>query len=462
MALIPVTDKFHVVDVNVPTTNKGSATANAGRQAYTMQDVIDTVGSTGGSQPVFTGLSAQGIDNTTTFILSYGINIVSTSSGTNNAGKLPQPVTGQTVTVINTSANPITIFPSNVGGQINNLPIDSPIVVDNDNIPVILVCTVNPSPGQWSTTNPPTNLPPLVYEWCMDTSSVGSGTNGVDLYNVGIPGPTQAAYFNQAGNTTGPAGVNPLGLAGGKFGNTTGAGGNDTLVGTAGNVQVPILTNTAPPTGWSLSQGTPNTWQSTAPNPGIISNVKLETNMMWDDFAQGIPSTQFCAPIPPNTAPPRKPWTFQIKRGWQSSSPAQGGDYGIYQIPLVWLLQTQSMGYYGGGVPDIAPAQGYYKTPTDYPTAPLVTTTAHASGFYQGYGNPTQTLEANIGDQYTYCIDSIPFYAISLNGNLGLNIGAGNSTTSGDVYYYIECGIAGHPCINKKAYKFRLTIEFAS
>tara|TARA_R100000005_G_C4986119_1_gene194441 strand:+ start:85 stop:1404 length:1320 start_codon:yes stop_codon:yes gene_type:complete len=439
MALIPVTDKFHVVDANVPTTNKGSATANAGRQAYTMQDIIDTVGSTGGSQPVFSGLSAQGIDNTTTFILSYGINIVSTSSGTNNAGKLPQPVTGQTVTVINNSANPITIFPSNVGGQINNLPIDSPIVVDNDNIPVILVCTVNPSPGQWSVINPPVPGAPLVYEWCIDTSTA-TGTNGAGIYNVGIPGPTQSAYFGTAG-TTGPAGVNPQGAAGGAFGNATGAGGNDVVSG------VPVLSNTAPPTAWTLSTGTPNTWRSAAPNPGIISNVKLETNMMWDDFYQA--GAQSCAVG-------EQPWSFQLKRGWQASGPADGGDYGIYQVPLMWILNP-NMGWYGGNppLPDTPPSIGYYKLPADYPNAFVPTG-------YTGYGNPSQTLLANIGDQYTYCIDSIPFYSTSTAGNLGLNIGAGNTTTSGDVYYYIESGIATNPCINKKAYKFRLTIEFAS
>ena len=44
---IKLTDKIHTVAAGVDTVNKGSAQANAGREAYTLQDVSDLIG--GGS-----------------------------------------------------------------------------------------------------------------------------------------------------------------------------------------------------------------------------------------------------------------------------------------------------------------------------------------------------------------------------------------------------------------------------
>jgi len=43
MAVIPPDQKFHTLDPLTPTAERGSALANAGREIYTMQDIIDTV-----------------------------------------------------------------------------------------------------------------------------------------------------------------------------------------------------------------------------------------------------------------------------------------------------------------------------------------------------------------------------------------------------------------------------------
>lgn len=48
MAIIPSGQKFHTVAPGVDTQDRGSAKSNADREAYTMQDVIDTVGGGGG------------------------------------------------------------------------------------------------------------------------------------------------------------------------------------------------------------------------------------------------------------------------------------------------------------------------------------------------------------------------------------------------------------------------------
>lgn len=43
MPTIPLTNKIHTVTAGVETENKGSAQANAGREAYTIQDLSDTI-----------------------------------------------------------------------------------------------------------------------------------------------------------------------------------------------------------------------------------------------------------------------------------------------------------------------------------------------------------------------------------------------------------------------------------
>ena len=44
MATIPLTNRFHTTTEQVPTTNLGSAQANSDRETYSMQDIVDTVG----------------------------------------------------------------------------------------------------------------------------------------------------------------------------------------------------------------------------------------------------------------------------------------------------------------------------------------------------------------------------------------------------------------------------------
>ena len=47
MPNIPLTNKIHIVTSGVETVNRGSAQANAGREAYTIQDLADTIGGGG-------------------------------------------------------------------------------------------------------------------------------------------------------------------------------------------------------------------------------------------------------------------------------------------------------------------------------------------------------------------------------------------------------------------------------
>jgi hypothetical protein len=115
------------------------------------------IGSSGGSSnisdaiySVYNNLSAHVSSSSTTSSCSYGVNVFTTVTSTNLATKLPQPVTGKSVKIINKGATILSIFPSNVGGQINNLPIDAPAQIPPDGKPYEFICIENPLPGEWT------------------------------------------------------------------------------------------------------------------------------------------------------------------------------------------------------------------------------------------------------------------------------------------------------------------------
>ena len=49
MAIIPTGQQFHTLSSTVSTLERGSAYANASRESFTMQDIIDTISATGGA-----------------------------------------------------------------------------------------------------------------------------------------------------------------------------------------------------------------------------------------------------------------------------------------------------------------------------------------------------------------------------------------------------------------------------
>lgn len=106
---------------------------------------------------VYDGIVANNTTNATTTILNYGVNVVTTVTLTNKAAKLPQPVTGKTVKVVNMSNDILLIFPSNVGGQINNYPINAPASIPPDGKLYEFICIENPLPGAWVWSAPATN-----------------------------------------------------------------------------------------------------------------------------------------------------------------------------------------------------------------------------------------------------------------------------------------------------------------
>jgi hypothetical protein len=106
---------------------------------------------------VIDSLAAENTDETTTSILEYGVNVFTTVTSSDYAAKLPQPKTGKSTKIVNMGAISIVLFPSNVGGRINNLPINTPVTIPPDGIVYEFTCIENPLPGAWVWTPPATS-----------------------------------------------------------------------------------------------------------------------------------------------------------------------------------------------------------------------------------------------------------------------------------------------------------------
>jgi len=145
-----------------------------------MKAVVDYADQQSSIIAVYDALSAQSTSETTTSIMNYGVNIFSTVTNANYATKLPQPTTGKSLKVINNGEHGLSIFPSNVGGWIGNLPIDAPTIIPNNGNMYEFYCIENPLPGGWATNN-------KVSANTLDFAEiVVSHTNGVETNKVGI------------------------------------------------------------------------------------------------------------------------------------------------------------------------------------------------------------------------------------------------------------------------------------
>jgi hypothetical protein len=87
MATIPTGQKFHTVPSNVVTQERGSALANSQREIYTMQDIIDTVGGSGGGGGVTTieiGQTGTIVTGTTANTITQSLLIPANTLAANN------------------------------------------------------------------------------------------------------------------------------------------------------------------------------------------------------------------------------------------------------------------------------------------------------------------------------------------------------------------------------------------
>ena len=191
---IPNGTKFLGIDQSVDTIQKKSKQLNDLNEYYTIEDIRTSAG----TDSVYDNLIAQGTDENTTLVLNYGVNIITTATVDDYSAKLPQPVTGRSTRVVNTSGFPVYVYPSNVGGQINDLPIDIPALVPSDGKLYNFVCIENPLPGQWSVQLPSN----VIIE--VGTLEINH-TNGVDSIVQGTttayPFPSPETSINLAAGT---------------------------------------------------------------------------------------------------------------------------------------------------------------------------------------------------------------------------------------------------------------------
>mgnify|MGYP000424215788 CR=1 FL=1 len=92
--------------------------------------------------------SYAGFSNTTAS-LNFGLNLIDYAASQDYCVKLPQPVTGKSVIVVNKSGIDIKVFPSNIGGDING-NINGFAVVPSNGTSYVFNCYENPLPGGWS------------------------------------------------------------------------------------------------------------------------------------------------------------------------------------------------------------------------------------------------------------------------------------------------------------------------
>jgi len=205
-----------------------------------------------GQTQVFDGLVAN--DTTladTTLVLEYGVNIIVTATDTDFACRLPIPVTGKRVIVINRSTRSISLFPSMAGGRINNYAIDAPAIIPPDGNAYDFICIENPLPGAWVWS------PPAIGQY--DSGEITTNTIPQRVYSSVAPNLVLENQGFYSANSFAVDGLNrpvlPLVLS-----NNPGPGSNDNFVAFK------------PSAGWNA-----------------IVKVKVYTNLAWYPFGSSNP-----------------------------------------------------------------------------------------------------------------------------------------------------------------------------
>lgn len=79
--------------------------------------------------------------------------------------------------VVNMTNSALVLYPSNTGGQINNLPIDTPVSIPPNGVAYEFVCIENPLPGAWTWTPPATGQ----YDSGVVTGNTTGGSNNITM-----------------------------------------------------------------------------------------------------------------------------------------------------------------------------------------------------------------------------------------------------------------------------------------
>jgi len=164
--------------------------------------VLHNLGGSSNKEEVNT-LIVEGVNDTTTAVANYGINVIETASATDFCCRLPLAETGKSVIIINKTLIPITVFPSVVGGDING-NVNGSVTISQQYVPYTFYCIVNPLPGSWVMSSP------------LSTTQIGvpnlDPNTGVAANYLEMPH-TNGVLTKAAGWETGVFKSSPTGLA---------------------------------------------------------------------------------------------------------------------------------------------------------------------------------------------------------------------------------------------------------
>jgi hypothetical protein len=104
-----------------------------------------------------TSLNANGSTLADATQLSGGIYLVDSPSASDIAVKLPSPLLGTSVKIINVSTVDIEVYPYSAADSVVGLTAGNPYIVPADGLMYEFICVQNPSVGVWSVTTPKSN-----------------------------------------------------------------------------------------------------------------------------------------------------------------------------------------------------------------------------------------------------------------------------------------------------------------
>ena len=142
MPTIPSGTRFLGTDSSLATTEKRSGKFNDLSEHYTIEDITSAV-------PSQVSVTAVGTTIATTVVLSYNISLI-TGDASNTAVRLPEPLLGGVVGVVNNSAVDISVFPFDSADTITGLSAGEAYIVPADGLLYNITCTKNPFVGNWS------------------------------------------------------------------------------------------------------------------------------------------------------------------------------------------------------------------------------------------------------------------------------------------------------------------------
>lgn len=144
-----------------------------------------------------TNVAANGITSADATLLTAGTNLVTSSSTSNIALRLPAPVFAMVVGIVNNSTNALELFPHSSGGSVSGGSAGASYTIPADGLLYTFTCVQNPVVGVWTVT-----LPINYFRKTVVVNMVADGTHGTS----GISTST-AANYNPT--VTGPFGTSP-------------------------------------------------------------------------------------------------------------------------------------------------------------------------------------------------------------------------------------------------------------